>query len=99
MGERRFVRQIREREQTSHIPAGHGDITAIRSEVTSLIWSVKFGYVFAPLVGPVRLSILVDIENQGTSVTFLHCDVLASVRAHQGSRHQGETAGIVTRSD
>ena len=59
----------------------------------------KFGYVFAPLVGPVRLPILVDIENQGSSVAFLHRDVLASVRAHQGSRHKGETAGIVTRSD
>ena len=44
----------------------------------------KFGYVFAPLVGPVRLPILVDIEDQGSLIALLHRDVLTSVGTHHG---------------
>ena len=58
-----------------------------------------FTYVFTPVVGPVRLPILVEVENQGPSIALLHRDVLTSVGAHQGGRHQGETAAILTGSD
>ena len=58
------------------------------------IWSADF-YVFTPLVGPVRLPILVDIENEGSSIAFIHRDLLAPVRTHHRSGHQGETAEIL----
>ena len=62
------------------------------------IWSAEF-YVFTPLVGPVRLPILVDIENEGSSIAFIHRDPLTPVRTHHRSGHQGETAEILPGSD
>ena len=67
------------------------------SDQMRLDQSDKFSYVFAPLVGPVRLPILVEIEDQGSSIALLHRDVLTSVGTHQGGRHQGEAAAILRR--